>query len=65
MFLLKSYDRRRFGDKIENTFTQNWNGNIEHLPEEFLKQVLAKLDAQAAANAAKEQQAQLEAPAAS
>jgi hypothetical protein len=47
MFLLKAYDRKRFGDKMENTFTQNWDGNIEDLPEEFLRQVLAKLDAQA------------------
>jgi hypothetical protein len=54
MFLLKAYDRRRFGDKVENTFTQDWSGNLEDLPEEFLKQVLAKLDAQAAAMAAKQ-----------
>jgi small nuclear ribonucleoprotein (snRNP)-like protein len=65
MFPLKSYDRKRFGDKIENTFGPNWEGSIEDLPEEFLRQVLAKLDAQAAAIAAKEHQALLEAPAAS
>jgi hypothetical protein len=54
MFLLKAYDRKRFGDKIDTTFGPNWNGNLEDLPEEFLRQVLAKLDAQAAAIAAKQ-----------
>jgi hypothetical protein len=55
MFLLKAYDRKRFGDKIDTTFGPNWSGNIEDLPEEFLRQVLALIEAQAAAIAAKEQ----------
>jgi hypothetical protein len=54
MFLLKSYDRKRFGDKIDTTFGPNWNGNLEDLPEEFLRQVLQQIEAQAAAIAAKQ-----------
>lgn len=57
MFLLKSYDRERFGDKTENTFGPNWNGNLEDLPEEFLRQVLAQIEAQAAALEAKQLEA--------
>jgi hypothetical protein len=49
MFLLKAYDCKRFGDKVRTTFDANWNGNLEDLPEEFLKQVLQQIEAQAAA----------------
>ena len=65
MFLLRAYDPKRFGDKLRTTFDANWSGNLEDLPEEFLRQVLQRLEAQAAAMEAKAQQAQIEAPAAS
>jgi hypothetical protein len=54
MFLLKSYDRKRFGDKIDTTFGPNWSGNLEDLPEEFLRQVLQQIEAQGAALKAKQ-----------
>jgi len=41
MFLLKNYDRKRFGDKIDTTFGPNWNGRLEDLPDELLKQIEA------------------------
>lgn len=56
MFLLKNYDRKRFGDKIDTTFGPNWNGNLEDLPEELLKQIAERLEAIAA-----KEQAQIEA----
>lgn len=60
MFLLKAYDRKRFGDKIDTTFGPNWNGNLEDLPEEFLRQVLQQIEAQGAALKAKQlEQAQV------
>jgi hypothetical protein len=49
MFLLKSYDCKRFGDKIDTTFGPNWSGNLEDLPEEFLGQVLQQIGARGAA----------------
>jgi hypothetical protein len=64
MFLLKAYDRKRFGGKIDTTIGPNWNGNLEDLPEELLKQILARCEALIAAAAAKEQSARIEAPAA-
>jgi len=54
MFLLKNYDRKRFGDKIDTTFGPNWSGNLEDLPEEFLRQVLQQIEAQGAALKAKQ-----------
>ena len=51
VFLLKNYDRKRFGD---TTFGPNWNGNLEDLPEESLKQVLQRLEGQVAAKEAKQ-----------
>ena len=54
MFLLKAYDRKRFGDKVDTTFGPNWNGNLEDLPEELLRQILQKIDAEAAALKAKQ-----------
>ena len=54
MFLLKAHDPKRFGDRIKTTFDANWSGNIDDLPEEFLRQVLARLEAQAAAVEAKQ-----------
>jgi len=57
MFLLKAYDRKRFGDKIDTTFGPNWNGNLEDLPEEFLKQVLDRINAQIAAVKSKQLEA--------
>jgi len=54
MFLLKNYDRKRFGDKIDTTFGPNWSGNLEDLPEEFLRQVLQQIEAQAAVLKAKQ-----------
>ena len=57
MFLLKAYDRKRFGDKIDTTFGPNWNGNLEDLPEEFLKQVLERINAQIAAQQANQLEA--------
>jgi hypothetical protein len=65
MFLMKSYDRKRFGDKIDTTVGPNWSGNLEDLPEEFLRQVLQRIEAQVAAVEAKAQRAQIDAPAAS
>jgi hypothetical protein len=60
MFLLKAYDRKRFGDKLDTTLGPNWNGNLEDLPDELLKQIAERINAQVAAEAAK----QIEAPAA-
>jgi hypothetical protein len=54
MFLLKAYDRKRFGDKIDTTFGPNWSGILEDLPEELLKQIAERLEAQAAAAEAKQ-----------
>jgi hypothetical protein len=48
MFLLKAWDRKTYGDKIDTTFGPNWSGNLEDLPEEFLRQVLQQIEAQAA-----------------
>jgi len=45
MFLLKAYDPKRFGDKLRATFDANWSGNLEDLPEEFLRQFEEKLAA--------------------
>jgi len=53
MFLLRAYDPKRFGDKLRTTFDANWSGNLEDLPEEFLKQVLERINAQIAAAKAK------------
>jgi hypothetical protein len=54
MFLLKAYDPQRFGDKIHATFDANWSGNLEDLPEEFLRQVLQRIEAQVATMEAKQ-----------
>jgi hypothetical protein len=54
MFLLKAHDPKRFGDKLRTTFDANWNGNLEDLPEEFLRQFLQRLEAQAAAEQARQ-----------
>lgn len=61
MFLLKAHDPKRFGDKLRTTFDANWSGNLEDLPEELPKQILAVLEAQTAAELAKPQ-AQIDAP---
>jgi hypothetical protein len=53
-FLLKAYDPKRFGDKLKTTFDANWSGNLEDLPEEFLRQVLQQIEAQGAALKAKQ-----------
>jgi len=42
MFLLKAYDRKRFGDKIETTF-KDWSGNLEDLPDNVLAQIEQQL----------------------
>ena len=62
-FLLKNYDRKRFGDKIDTTFGPNWSGNIDDLPEELLKQIAESLEAQIAAAAQKQLDAGTQAPA--
>lgn len=54
MFLLKAHDPKRFGDKLRTTFDANWNGNLEDLPEELLKQIAERLEAQAAAEQARQ-----------
>ena len=54
MFLLRAYDPKRFGDKIDTTFGPNWSGNLEDLPEAFLRQVLEVIEAQGAALKAKQ-----------
>jgi hypothetical protein len=54
MFLMKSYDRNRFGDKIDTTFGPNWSGRLEDLPDELLKQIGEMLNAQVGAEEAKQ-----------
>jgi hypothetical protein len=53
MFLLKAHDPKRLDDKIQTTFDANWSGNLEDLPEEFLRKVLQRIEAQAVALEAK------------
>jgi hypothetical protein len=59
-FLLKAWAPKVYGDKIHQTLSSNdWSGNLEDLPEELLKQILAKIDAEAAALEAKQAQGAL------
>jgi hypothetical protein len=53
-FLLKAYDQKRFRDRVRTTFDANWSGNLEDLPEEFLRQVLQQIEAHVAALKAKQ-----------
>src|SRR5215471_11752142 len=62
-FLLKAWAPRVYGDKIQQTIKDaDWSGNLEDLPEELLKQILAKIDAEAALLKAKQAQGALPTP---
>jgi hypothetical protein len=64
-FLLKAWAPRVYGDKIQQTIkSEDWSGNLEDLPEELLKQILAKIDAEAAAIKAKQAQESSQQPSA-
>ena len=55
MFLLRAYRcKRGSANSIDTTFGPNWSGNLEDLPEAFLRQVLEVIEAQGAALKAKQ-----------